>query len=71
MPSIERDIERMIKQRNGDRTDVQCPRSVEWEVGRTFRCVVNTPAGRSLTGASVTMEDDGEVIYEVDPYYRG
>ena len=63
---IESEITAGVQDQSGVAVTVDCPSSVEWEVGRTFHCVVEASDG-SRAMANVTMEnDDGDITWELN-----
>lgn len=49
------------------RVEIQCPSSVDWEVGADFRCVVEDTRTGEKVRTTVTMEDDeGFFTWQID-----
>lgn len=68
IPAIENEIERGIRQQSDLNADVECPRSIEWDVGRTFHCVAIVRGGFGIRrDVEVTMEnDEGDLSWRVE-----
>lgn len=56
--AIARAIDSRLEKGAPLRVRVSCPRDIEWEEGRTFRCLVKGPEGRSQ--AVVTLGETGD-----------
>lgn len=63
---IESEIESGIRRQTDLTATVECPSSIDWEVGRTFNCIATASDG-SRAAVEVTMEnDDGDITWRVN-----
>lgn len=65
---VESEIESGYAEQSGQRVSVDCPSSVEWDTGGTFKCAVTTRGGGDPLGVAVVsmQNDDGEWFWEVE-----
>jgi hypothetical protein len=62
---LEKEIASGTEEQTGEKVQVDCPDSVDWDTGGTFECDVTTDGGPETT-AEVTMEnDDGDVAWKI------
>jgi hypothetical protein len=63
IPAIESEIAAQIEDQADVAVTVDCPSSVDWRVGETFNCVVESVDGDRAM-AEVQMEKDGEYTWD-------
>lgn len=65
MPKIEKDLAKGIKKQTSIKVSVECPTERVWKVGKSFKCVVISDATDERAMAIVTMEKDGEYVWNI------
>lgn len=64
---VEDEIRTGVKEQRGVDVTVDCPDTVELEVGKTFQCTVEDPASGDQVKADVTMDnEDGDITWRID-----